>query len=377
MGDKAKTSTEILKPLLIIFLPLITAIITANYQYVITRWEDSDKNYRAIVSDLTSKDKDKRHSAAASVGTYVKTGDRYFNETIDILTNRLSSESNHNVRNSMIGSLTKIKDEPEYRQVINRLLAIGRNNFIQDYQMKLEVDNSKAEFDDAMTAFKQAEQDFGTSEKKSDQFILSNLAEQTRLKQSEFQALQSDYDELKANIPMVSNMIAIFLSEGKGKEITGLDFFRSNMYNIVATDLVLNQTKIKWTTFSSSTLSDSQFIASTIARTYFSNSDMKNAQFNKSLISTSLFNDSTLINASFSDSTLIDVFFIGADLAGANFSNAKGLQPEFFFQTNNLAQAKFDEPGFIERVDKVSHEDFVSFVNNSSLNSDMKTYLIQ
>ena len=277
----------------------------------------------------------------------------------------------------MIGSLTKIKDEPEYRQVINRLLAIGRNNFIQDYQMKLEVDNSKAEFDDAMTAFKQAEQDFGTSEKKSDQFILSNLAEQTRLKQSEFQALQSDYDELKANIPMVSNMIAIFLSEGKGKEITGLDFFRSNMYNIVATDLVLNQTKIKWTTFSSSTLSDSQFIASTIARTYFSNSDMKNAQFNKSLISTSLFNDSTLINASFSDSTLIDVFFIGADLAGANFSNAKGLQPEFFFQTNNLAQAKFDEPGFIERVDKVSHEDFVSFVNNSSLNSDMKTYLIQ
>ena len=75
MGDRASNSFDLRKSLLVLFLPLIAAILTANYQYVITRWEKSDKNGRTVVSELSSKDKDKRHAVAASVGTYARIGD--------------------------------------------------------------------------------------------------------------------------------------------------------------------------------------------------------------------------------------------------------------------------------------------------------------
>jgi len=377
MGEKETKSSGLLKSTLIVFLPLITAILTANYQYVITRWENSDKNFRLVVSELTSKDKNIRHSAAASIGTYVKQEDRYLNETIDILTNRLSTETNHNVRNSIIGSLTKIKDQPEYRQVINRMLAIDRNNFVQDYQMKVKRDTGAADFDQAVENLKQAELEFGNSEKITDQFMLANLQSQAGQKYQEHQVLQQDYRELQNSIPMVSNMIAIFLSEARGREIVGLDFFRNNMNNIVATDLRLRETRIKWATFSSSTLSENQFLQSTIGRSFFSNSDIKDSQFKGSNISTSMFNDSTLINVDFSECNLKDVFFIGSDLAGASFSRAQGLEPAFFYEAINIDLARFDDPGFIDKVRAVSHDEFVEFVHNSTLNLDMKNYLTQ
>ncbi len=94
----------------------------------------------------------------------------------------LSSETNHNVRNSIIGSLKKIKNEPQYRQVIDRLLTIYRNNFIQDYQMKTEVDKVKAEADAALEAFQEGEQKYANSSKKSEQFFLKNLDEEAAKK---------------------------------------------------------------------------------------------------------------------------------------------------------------------------------------------------
>ena len=376
MADKFKLSPELLKPLLIVFLPLITAIVTANYQYVITRWEDSDKNFRDVVSKLTSKEKDVRHAAAASLGTYVKTGDRYFSETIDILTNRLSSETNHNVRNSIIGSLKKIKNEPQYRQVIDRLLTIDRNNFIQDYQMKTEVDKIKGEADAALEAFQAGELKYADSSKTSEQFILKNLGEEAKKKHAAYRSLQFDYDELQANKPMVSNMISIFLSEKQGQEIIGLDFFRSTMSNVVLTDLVMRDTTIKWATFGLSVLTDSQMTNSTIERTYFDGSDLKNTNFAQSRISNTVISDALVINTSFANSTFQDVYFIGSDLQGANFIGVTGLQPEYFYDTKNLELAIFEDPGIVEKAQDVTAEDYRRFISQSNLNDDKKEYLV-
>ncbi len=376
MTEKSKSSSGLLKSMLVIFLPLITTIITANYQYIITRWEESDGNYRKVVSEMTSKNKDVRHAAAASLGTYVKAGNRYFSETIDILTNRLSSESNHNVRNSIIGSLKKIKNQPEYRQILDRLLTIDRNNFIQDYQIKTEVDKAKVEFDTALLAFQDGEQQYANSKLQSEQFILKNLAQQAASKHQAYQSLGADYNELQANKPIVSNMISIFLSEKQGQEIVGLNFFRSTMSDVVLTDLILPDTNIKWASFGLSILTDSQLTHSSVERTYFNGTNLENVNFSNSNFLTSVITDAILHNTNFSNSRFDDVFFFGSDLRDANFTGVSGLKPEYFYGVSNLELAKFDDIDIVKKAQSITENQFRQFVANSKLGAGKKEHLI-
>ena len=118
--------------------------------------------------------------------------------------------------------------------------------------------------------------------------------EQVELRLRDYKKLQQDYNGLLFDIPLVSNMISIFLTEAKHSSMVGLEFFRSDMNNVVLTDIKLKNTTIKWSTFSSSTMTDSQFLASTIGRTYFSNSYLENMDFSNSKISTSLFSGDNL-----------------------------------------------------------------------------------
>ena len=171
-------------------------------------------------------------------------------------------------------------------------------------------------------------------------------------------------------------MISIFLSEKKGREMNGLDFFRSNMHSLVITDLIMKNTSIKWASFSSSTMSDSVFIDSTIERTYFSSTNLKNSSLRNSDISTTVFSYATLINTDFSACRFEDVFFLGADLNGANFSGVSGLRPELFYGALNLDRAVFDDPGFVSKVQAVNQQAFELFVANSGLNNDKKEHLV-
>ena len=376
MADKDKPYTDLFKSTLVIFLPLITAIITANYQYVITRWEESDKSYRQVVSDLTSDTVDKRIAAAASLGTYVKIGDRHLSETIDILTNRLFMEDNRNVRNSIIGSLKKIKDEPEYRQVLDHLLTINRTNFVQEYEFQRAADGAKYKYEDALEKYQQAKKDHAKNSDQSDQIILDNFRQQTEIKRRAYQTKLGAYDELKASNPAVTNMISVFLSEKHDQEIIGLDFFRSTMSDVLLTDLVLRDTKIKWTRFGLSVLTDSQLTNSTIERTYFDGSDLKNTNFAQSRISNTVISDALLINTSFANCKFKDVFFIGSDMQGANFIGATGLYPEYFYDTRNLDLAIFADPSFIDKAQAVTAEQYRQFIAQSSLNDDKKDYLV-
>jgi len=375
MAKEKKGSSGLLLGIITVFIPLITAIVTLNLQYVADRDTSSDEHYRKLVSQLTSKNKNERHAAAVSIGTYLNKEDRYFLETIDILATRVSSEPNYNVRNSIIASLKKIKHEPEYKQVIDRLLTIVRNNFIQDYQMKNALKQAKWAYDTALEELRILEDQLDEDTSESLLIDLERKKRQLSVKESELVHYQQEYEELKFNIPMVSNMISIFLSESKGFQINGLDFFRTDMNYVVLTDLLLKNSKIKWSTFSTNTMTDSVLDSSFIERTYFSGSGLKNVKFTNSKIRTTLFTDSKLHNADFSGSTFDDVYFACAELQGTRFQNVTGLKPEHFFNARNFDQAIFDDVDFANKINEVTLDDFQSTVDNSALDSAYRGHL--
>ena len=172
MSTEKKTWKAILQSQLTVGVTLVAGIITAGYQYSLSQEQALASNYRTMVAQLALDDSDSRHAATASIGTFLTREDQgllgtttkspHYEETIDILTNRLSSEDNFNVRNSIIGSLKKIKNEAGYRQVIERLLTINRNNFIQEYQMKTSLDAARKTYDSALAEYNQTEKDLRT-----------------------------------------------------------------------------------------------------------------------------------------------------------------------------------------------------------------------
>lgn len=378
MADVQKKTGITLKTLLTIFLPLITTIASINYQYVITRLEGSDQNYRATVSKLADSDSTLRHAAAASIGTYLVPDGRYLDETIDILTVRLSSEPNYNVRNSIIGSLKKIKhQDSKYKQIIDRLLTISRNNFIQDYHMKKELDNVRLDYSEVLEDLRDAETKYKNTTLSSDQLDLRMLKSEVTYKLEEITKLQREYDELQFSKPIVSDMISIFLSEKKNTHIAKLDFFRTTMSSVVLTDLILKEPSIKWATFYNSNLTDSTLDSAFISQTDFSSSLLVKANFIENNIDTTLFVKADLTDTNFSNSSFSDVFFIEADLYGASFAGAKGLKPVYFYGSKNFDQATFDNPDFVDRILELKIADFEIAVNSSRISNADKKYLFK
>ena len=75
MAEKKKTIAELIetyKTIITIFLPLIAALITANYQVGEYMRKSSDENFRSIVKLLSSENKEERLAAASNMGTFIK-----------------------------------------------------------------------------------------------------------------------------------------------------------------------------------------------------------------------------------------------------------------------------------------------------------------
>ena len=375
MTESKKGFWGFLLGLVPVFIPVIVAIVTINLQYIADRKAKLDEHYRSLTSQLTSTKKSDRHAAAASIATYLKRDDSFFKqadyyyETVDVLATRVASEPSYDVRNSIIAALKKIRHEPEYRQVINRLLAVTRNNFIQNNQINNALAFARNAYTLSLDEIRIAEQQYSTSGLEADRVELERVKAESARKSNVYKALQKDYDELQANIPMVANMIAIFLSEVKGTPMNSLDFFRTNLNSVVLTDLVLSNSTSKWSTFSSTTLDDSVMNNAEIDQTLFANSWLNNVNFSNSNLSRTLFTQAVLRDADFSGSTFEDVYFSGADLAGTDFSNVTGLRPEYFYGSLNLLMARFDDKDIVSRVQNMTEADFRDRVAASTLSA--------
>jgi uncharacterized protein YjbI with pentapeptide repeats len=349
---------------LAVFVPLMTGIL----QYRQSVQQNFDNSFRAVVEKLSSVNREERLASAANMGTFVKKDNKYYDEAVDILINRLSIELDYNVLNAIRASLERIQKE-DYEKVIDKLLAIERNIFIQDYALKLRRDNAKARYDQSAADFAEMERQVKQQSSEFGQTLLGILKQKMSQESESYQSKEVDYYELSLHKQVISDFLSVFLGITKSFPLGKLEFFRNSMERVTMMELNLSNSKIGGSSFWVSNILDTKFDGSTIVETFFSNSTLTKSSFVKCRITASFYDQAYLRNVDFSESEFSDVFFTGSDLAGARFTGAKGLKPIYFYAAQNLDKAVF-EPDFKAMLDEklgtITEDELRNYITNQA-----------
>lgn len=122
--EKLDKKREITLSVIIKYIGMIAIIIPlllGYFEYRRSVQQDNDNNFRIVIEKLSSDKITERLAAATSLGTYLKFGDDYYEEALDILINTLSIELDYNILNAIRGSLEKVGIS-ERKRIIQQLL---------------------------------------------------------------------------------------------------------------------------------------------------------------------------------------------------------------------------------------------------------------
>ena len=352
----------------------LISFMTAIIQYRQFVQQEMDKSFRAVVENLSSAEKEKRLAAASSTGTFISSpgsfimrGDKYYQEAIDILVNRLSIELDYNVLNAIKGSLVKVAQK-DFILVINKLQDIDRSFFLQEYALRNWSNSARKYYEDSSQNYRDAALSYQANPTEADKEILKNLKEYMNEKWEDAIQRQNAFDELYMHKQVISDFLSNFLNITKDYPIEGLDFFRNSMNNASLMELEIRNSRIKDSAISSANIWYTKFDGSLIDSTYFSFSHIKETSFIGCKIYSSLFDESSLIRVDFSGSEFDNVFFIGSDLTGSRFTDTKGLKPIYFYKAKNLDKAIF-EPSFKDMLTKtkITDQQFTEYIRQQDL----------
>jgi uncharacterized protein YjbI with pentapeptide repeats len=284
-----------------------------------------------------------------------------------VLVNTISIELDHNVLNAIRGSLEKIETK-DYRDVIQKLLAIDTNFFVFEYPLESRIKIAKDDFDRNRKEYSIMEESSKESRSKINEIILNNLEKELILKQEMYSGFERNLAELKYNDDFVTNFISSFLN-ATGFPIRHLKFYSNTMNRIVLSDLELKQSQILHSSFSESAISDAIFNDVSIIDSIFNFSGITKSKFINCKIESSFFAMVDFDDVDFSGSKFKDVFFTGADLTGVNFKGTKGLKLIYFYKSKNIGKARFDDEFKKELDDKlnqITKNGFIEYVNIES-----------
>lgn len=363
---KGETLATLLKVLagLAVFVPLLAAY----FQYRQSVRQDLDNDFRTVVTQLSSENREERLAAASSTGTFIVKGGPYYNEAIDILINRLSIELDYNVLNAVRGSLLKI-DEAEYKRVIEQILDIDRNIFNQEYVLEIWRDDAKKNWEESKKIYSSLEEEASNSDLKND--MLLNQKKQINDYQNTYLNLKKEFDELSRHKQVAADFLSsLFSKVTRLAPIENLEFSNNSLNYVNMSELNLINSAFRSSALSASNITHSNFNGSIITNTTFGYSNLTGSRLNNCRIEASLFNQANLTKADFSDSELKDVFFVGAELNGTKFTGTKGLKTIYFYRADNIDQAIFDSD-FKKQLEKdlsaISENEFKAYVENSEL----------
>ncbi len=371
---------------LAIFVPLWTGLL--NYKQSVR--EKLDVNFRKVVEKLSSTGEENRLAAAASLGTFINKED-YHHEVIDILINRVSIELNYNVLKAIGQSLRSVNND-EHKNVIQKVLAVNRNHFIQKYAVRKWKQDWKKVYDDCINKYLEERQSLiEESEllKKSglevNSEMLNNLEEEMYSNWEIYYKRRKDYIELNMQIQSVADFITLFLGEAtKNDAIEELVFNQNILNQVRLMEIDISKSTIKKTAFSASVITNTKFDGSRINDTVFTGSDLKESSFRGCEISGSLFDDAILEDVDFSGyenklTDFDDVFFANSDMTGAKFKNIKGIEAIHFYGAKEIDKAVFGDKfkKIPNELKKITEDEFLRYVLNSELSKDRKHTLLE
>lgn len=379
MSEKSKA--EILPGLvkLITALAILLPLIGGYNEYRQSVRQDLDQNYRDVLENLSSDSRETRLAAATSLGTFIRKGGKYENESIDILVNKASIELDFSVLNAMRGSLEKT-DKKEYKKIVEKLLTLERNVFEQDYVLNKLINDSKNAFEESEDRYLMQRELYSRDKLDIDKMILYKLEEEAGRKWNTYNNYENELILLKNHSEVLSGLIATFLRVTRQYPIKNLEFFRNSMNYVSIIELNLSDAIINRSAFSSSNLLDTKFDGSTIINTVFTYSDISKSSFINCSIEETLFDRAILKDTDFTGSKFNDVFFTGSDLTGANFSSVHGLNEFYFYEAKGVDKATFDEEfkqDLVSKLVELTREDFLDYLyNESTLNDGRRSELL-
>jgi len=353
-------------------IAVLIPLLLGYFEYRRSVQQDKDNNFRIIVEKLSSDKKVERLSAATNLGTYLKSGDDYYEEALDILINTLAVELDYNVLNAIRGSLEKV-GVSERKRIIQKLLTIDRNYFIFDYPLRAWL--AEAEEDLLQSKEKIKLDDSILLNKTIINTLIQDLKDKNDIKLN----IEKDYNELSAHQSLLRNFINLFLGFSRTDPIENLSFYQNSFNYLVWLNLNIPKSDIENSAFGMMNFYNVDLSQSNILGTTFSGTNFSNCSFAESKITASNFTTITVENEiDFSGATFDDVFFLGSNLKNSNFKGAIGLKPVYFYMVENMEYIQFD-PEFRVKLDNelITHDDFVEYVQNSKLMKQRVTDLLE
>jgi hypothetical protein len=356
---------------------IVTPLLLGYFQYQRSVQQDRDNNFRVWVEKLSSEKKVERLSAATNLGTYLKSGDDYYEEALDILINTVAIELDYNVLNAIRGSLEKA-GILERTRINQKILDMDRDLFNFDYPLKTWLGEAEVNLKKSEEKMKYETILLGNNNIEVNKLILNPLAEDLKIKNEIKINVERDYNELSAHNLLFATFITLSLELSRSNPIEGLSFYLNSFNYLVWLNFQIPKSRMENSAFSAMAISNVDLSRSIIIGTTFDATSFSNCSFAESEITATNFTNLDVKDEiNFSGAKFDDVFFQGSNLKYSNFKGAIGLKPIYFYKVKDLEYVQFDADFRSELENElITDEQFVEYVRNSKLITLRKNELI-
>ena len=326
--------------------------------------------FRENIKNLFVKNKDELLAAIAILGVY-KNRKEYKKSTIDILSNLLYTELDYDISNAIIGVLTQASELEELNYIVEKLIQINRNFFIQSYPLQSRQDDLKAEYESLSSEYSKLLNGKNDSGK-----LLADTEADLRAKWLKFKNM-NDY-ELKWHKLATADVLAMILNKVDKLNLSKtlkLDFYQNDFNYGQFAGLHLNNCSIRHSAVSTSVLFHIAFVNFLIDDSTFSRSSIEGCTFFGGKFSSTSFINAVFENVVFENTEFKDTFFFGAVLRDCTFKNTKGLTGLHFYNCNILNNTQFISP--LADSKDIHYEAVVDLVYKSVVNNYRKNEMLE
>ncbi len=381
--------------LIVAIIGLIGTLYTAYVGFRKYLDEKRSRNYEETIKQLFSINKSERLAAVATLGVYIESNlvyshyisamrflknlfqSKYYQKnSITILLNCIYTELDYDVLNAICSVLTQDRKNKEIQYIVDKLISINKNFFIQDYPLKGRLDYAKNILETGKN---------GITDKQSAVDIILNeqILNQIKEKNKVLEEYTERYNELSLHQQVSTDFLFMYLSEMSKIDETkhiNLVFFQ-NVFNYGQFSRCnLRKCSIIKTALSVCTLIHIKIEnLDLIEDSVFTFSALNNCLFKGGNIVNSLFDKMNLTHTVFENITFRNTYFFSSNLAYSEFNNVTGLEPIHFYKAD-FSKTKFDENFRIKletELPLITDEVFTNYVKNSTLTIQRKEELLR
>jgi uncharacterized protein YjbI with pentapeptide repeats len=325
--------------------------------------------FRENIKNLFVKNKDELLASIAILGVY-KNRKEYKKSTIDTLSNLLYTELDYDISNAIIGVLTQASELNELTYIVEKLIEINRNFFVQSYPLQSRQNDLKAGYEGLSGAYSEL------IEGKTDSGKLLTDTE-AALKEKWIKYKNMNDFELKWHKLATADVLAMILNKADKLNLSKnlkLDFYQNDFNYCQFAGLHLNDCSMRHSAMSTSLLFHIAFINLIINNSTFSRSSIQGCSFSGGEITSTSFINATFENVTFENTIFRDTFFFGATLRDCTFKNTKGLTSLHFYNCKFPQAIQFIPPLLDNKV--ISYDEVVDLVTNSGVTNYRKNEIL-